>query len=423
MKYTKKDLGSYNLHLIHTDRLKTITIKVVFHTPIHKEEIMKRVILSDILLQSTNKYNSKRLLTIEAEELYAASVGIGCQRIGNYIHTNFILEVLQDKYTEEGNLEKSIEFLKEIIFNPDLKEKAFQKEKLDLSKYNSVVAIQSLKEEPSTYAMIRLLESYDNKSPISYRMTGYIEDLEKINEKNLYETYQQMIDRDFVDIYVVGNFVEKEMISLIKQYFKIKKIKKPKDNYFLPYKKIRHKRLVLKEEIDNTQSKLAIACPYKKISPYERDYVLVLANLILGGGADSKLFKDVREKHSLCYSIHSSINKLDNLVVITAGIDRVNFHKTVNLITKNLNEMKKGHFTKSDIEKAQEYYKSALLEIEENAGRILSEIMSEDILKMDSIEGRIERMASVKKSDIVKVCKKIQIDTVFLLEGVKNEDN
>ena len=201
MKYTKKDLGSYNLHLIHTDRLKTITIKVVFHTPIKKDEIMQRVILSDILLQSSGKYNSKRLLTIEAEELYAASVGITTQRMGNYIQTSFILETLQDKYTEEGNLEKSIEFLKEIIFNPDLNQKSFQTEKLDLSKYNSVVTIQSIKEDASNYSMIRALETYDKKSPVSYRMSGYIEDLENIDEKNLYEAYKKMIDNDYVDIF------------------------------------------------------------------------------------------------------------------------------------------------------------------------------------------------------------------------------
>jgi predicted Zn-dependent peptidase len=57
-----------------------------------------------------------------------------------------------------------------------------------------------------------------------------------------------------------------------------------------------------KEVINNNQSVLAIACPIEKISPYERDYPLVLANLILGGGADSKLFQEVREKNSLCYS-------------------------------------------------------------------------------------------------------------------------
>ena len=423
MKYTKKDLGSYNLHLIHTNRLKTITIKVVFHTPIKKEEIMKRIILSDILLQSTKKYNSKRLLTIEAEELYAASVGISSQRMGNYIHTSFILEVLQDKYTEEGNLEKSIEFLKEIIFHPDINEKKFQKEKLDLSKYNSVVAIQSLKEDASNYSAIRLLEAYDKDSPISYRMVGYIEDLEKIDEKNLTETYQKMIENDYVDIFIAGDLDKKEMISLIKHYFKLKKIKKQKENYFLPNKKMRHRKLIAKETIDNTQSKLAIACPYKKLSAYERDYALVLANIIFGGGTDSKLFKNVREKHSLCYSIHSTIHKLDNMMFITAGIDRNNFRKTVDLITKNLNDMKKGNFTSKDIETAKEFYNSSLLEIDENATRMISEAMAEDILGMDSVEGRMERMNSVKKADIVKVCKKIGIDTVFLLEGVKHEDN
>ena len=423
MKYTKKDLGSYNLHLINTNHLKTITIKVVFHTPIKKEEIMKRIILSDILLQSTKKYNSKRLLTIEAEELYAASIGISSQRMGNYIHTSFILEVLQDKYTEEGNLEKSIEFLKEIIFNPDITEKAFQKDKLDLSKYNSVVAIQSLKEDASNYSAIRLLEAYDKDSPISYRMTGYIEDLEKIDEKNLTDTYQAMIENDYVDIYVAGDFEEKEMVALIKHYFKLKKIKKQKENYFLAYKKIRHRKLIAKETIENSQSKLVIACPYKKLSDYERDYALVLANIIFGGGTDSTLFKNVREKHSLCYSIYSTVHKLDNLMIIAAGIDRNNFRKTVDLITKNLNEMKKGHFTEKDIETAKEFYNSSLLEIDENASRLISEAMAEDILGMDSVEGRMERMNSVKKADIIKVCKKIGIDTVFLLEGVKNEDN
>ena len=53
MKYTKKDLGSFGLHLINTDKFKTITVKVIFHTPIQKKEITKRALLTDVLLQST----------------------------------------------------------------------------------------------------------------------------------------------------------------------------------------------------------------------------------------------------------------------------------------------------------------------------------------------------------------------------------
>ena len=111
MKYTKKDLASYNLHLINTDKFKTITMKVVFSSPIKKDEITIRNVLSDLLLQSSKNYESRRELTIKAEELYAADIFNNTQRIGNYILTSFNLQVLNDKYTEDGNFEEAVKFL------------------------------------------------------------------------------------------------------------------------------------------------------------------------------------------------------------------------------------------------------------------------------------------------------------------------
>ena len=167
MNYTKKDLGSYNLHLIQTDKFKTITIRVVFHTPIKKEEITKRNILSDILLQSTKNYKTRRKLNIKSEELYAADIMTNNYRVGNYIFTSFSLRTLNDKYTEENNLERSVEFFSDIIFNPDVKNNAFNEEKLDIVKSNAALQIASIKEDPNSYSYIRLCEAYDSNSPIS----------------------------------------------------------------------------------------------------------------------------------------------------------------------------------------------------------------------------------------------------------------
>lgn len=423
MNYTKKDLGSFRLHLIRTNKFKTVTMKVLFHTPIKKEDITKRILLSDILLQSSKKYESKRSMTIEAEELYSASISTGNQRLGNYIFTSFNLQVLNDKYTEEGNLEKSIEFLSEILFHPNINQKSFLKDKLDLAKYNTVVNLSTIKENTTNYSMIKLLEKYDSESPVSYQMQGYLDDLEKIDEKNLYESYLKMIDNDYVDIFIVGDFDSRKMISIIKKYYKFKKIKKEKESYYLPYKKIRKKRQFAKEAIANTQSKLSIALPIMKLTPFERDYVLTLANLIYGGGTDSKLFQNVREKNSLCYTIRSFISKLDNLMVVTAGIDKSNYEKTVNLITSNLLDLKKGKFTDKDINIAKEIYDTSLEEIEESPLSMINEALSETIFDAEEISIRKEKISKVRKSDITRVLKKINMDTVFLLEGVKNEEN
>ena len=423
MNYIKKDLASYNLHLIKTKKFKTISVKVVFHTPIKKEEITSRNILTDILLQSSKKYKSRRELTIKSEDLYAVDLSTSNRRLGNYIFTSFLLQSLNDEYTEKGNFEASLEFLSEIIFNPDITNKRFNEEKLSIVKNNTAVALNSIKEDAAGYSLIRMTEAYDKDSPISYRMLGYESDLENITTENLYNTYKKMINNDLVDIFVVGDFETKEMTELIKKYFKFKMLKKKKEDYLLPAKKVRKRRLIAKETIENSQSKLAIACSLNKLTDYERNYALLLANIILGGGTDSKLFKEVREENSLCYTIRSSYNKLDNVLIITAGIDKKNFDKASQLITKCLNDMKKGKFTKKDIDTAKEFYKTSAEEVEEREERIINEYLLREILKTEDLKERIEKISKVTKQQITKACKKINMDTIFLLEGVKDENN
>ena len=213
------------------------------------------------------------------------------------------------------------------------------------------------------------------------------------------------------------------MLSLIKEYFKFKKIKKPKKSYLLKNRNFRLRRMFSKEEINNTQSSLAIACPVYRLTKYERDYALVLGNLILGGGADSKLFKDVREANSLCYSIRSFFTKMDNMIIIKAGIDRTNYNKAINLITKKIDEMKKGKFTEEEISSVKEEYINSLESLEEDEERMMNEVMFSEILELDDVKTRISTIKKVKKSDIVKAFRKVHMDTVFLLEGVLDEED
>ena len=395
MKYTKKDFGSYKLHLINTDKFKTIKVRVSFHRVIKKEEITMRNILCDMFIQSSKKYKSKRDLTIKAQDLYAADIHTTNSRLGNYINTDFYLSVLNDKYTEEGNFASAIDFLSEIIFNPDVKDDAFNKEKLEIVKSTAKSALNSIKEDASNYSLIRMAEVFGKGEPISYRMTGYIEDLDKIDGSNLYQYYLDMINNDLVDIFVIGNIDEKSVTDLIKKYFKFNVLKKRTVPFIVEEKKARSKKLIGKETIDNTQSKLAIACRVYGLSEYERNYPLTLFNVIFGGCSDSKLFKEVREENSLCYTIHSFPNKLDNVLIIRAGIDRANYKKTVSLIEKDLRDMCFGKFKQSDIDMAKEYLNTAFEEIEDSQGKIIDSYLMMELLGTDDIETKKEIIKKV----------------------------
>ena len=130
-----------------------------------------------------------------------------------------------------------------------------------------------------------------------------------------------------------------------------------------------------------------------------------------------------REKYSLCYAIHSVPNKLDRLILIRAGIDRENYNKTLELIDKILVDLRKGKFSDNDINVAKEYFCTALDEIEDSPNQIIDNYYMMELIGTDTIEEKRRKIQEVTKNDIIKVAKKVKMDTVFFLEGVAHEEN
>lgn len=418
MEYIKKNLGSYNLHLIKNTNFKSIMVKVYFREPIKKENITIHNFLTTMLTFSSKKYPTRRELILKTQDLYSCSLSSSDSRLGNYINTSFKLTVLKDEYTEENNLEKAIEFLSEIIYNPNVTDNKFDEASFNIVMNQGCLALSSIKENPSSYSIIRMLENMDSNSPISYRSFGYLEDLKDINSSNLYTYYKQMIKEDDMDIFVIGDIDFEQIDLIIRKYFKQKTFKKVKGNYLIPAKKAPLKKKIITEENESNQSKLAIGCRTYNLTDYERNYPLTLYNIILGGGADSKLFTEVREKNSLCYYIGSTANKLDNILLIRAGISNTNFKQSIKLIEKQMNEIAKGNFTEEDIENAKELYQTAIDEIEGSESEIIASYYMIELLGVDTIETKAKKMKEVTKKEIIKVAKKVKIDTVYMLEGV-----
>ena len=125
MNYKKYTNNAYNLHLIKTDKFKSILIKINFKRKVKKEDVTYRNLLSKALLQSTNKYKTSRELEIMTEELYGFYMNAESFLSGNYILTSFTANFLNEKYTEKGMNEKSLQFLLDFIFEPDVTNKSF----------------------------------------------------------------------------------------------------------------------------------------------------------------------------------------------------------------------------------------------------------------------------------------------------------
>lgn len=421
MEYKKIDKKSYNMHLIKTNRFKTITVRVILRDEIKKEEVTLRNFLLDVLTYSTYNYKTRKDLVAKSQDLYAVNIYTRAYRVGAHSNINFYLSFLNEKYTESGMIKESIKLLNEVIFNPNIKNNAFSKDSFDIIKRNMKVMLNSQKDNPAKYSMTRMLEIMGDNERYSYRECGYIKDLEKITPENLYEYYKRVITKSIVDIYVIGDFDFNEMEKLLEDNMAFNTIKREKDPYIIEHKSFKKTPTIIEEQEDFNQSKLSIGCKIEPLNKRERNYVISLYNLILGSGPECRFFKNIREKHSICYYVSSSINKLDNLLLIRSGIQKDNFRKCVNLIKEEMKDIQKGNISDEEIEKAKQTYCTLMDEIYDSADALIETYIATYLLDIEGIEERKKIIQTVTKEEIINVSKKIHIDTIYLLEGV-NED-
>ena len=207
MKYQKIEKNNYNLHIIKTNKFKSINLSINFKRKIKKDEITIRNFLNDLLINSSKKYPTSRDIEIETEELYDLGISSSPYKSGNYHIISFKETFLNEIYTEKNMIKKSIIFLLELIFNPNIKENKFDKKYFELIKKTLEEDIKSLKDDTKKYSLVRLYEEMDN-GPLSYRSCGYLEDLDKITDSNLYDYYKTVIENDNIDIFIIGNIEE-----------------------------------------------------------------------------------------------------------------------------------------------------------------------------------------------------------------------
>lgn len=416
MKYTKINMKNYNLHVIKTDKFKTISVKVNFKRLVKKEELTKRIMLIHTLTESTKKYPTKRDLEIETENLYNLSFYAEIINSGRYGIISLNAKFLNEKYTENTMMEKSIEFLNEIIFRPNIINNNFEKNSFNLAKRYVKDEIDSLKDNPSRYSVYKAYEAVNPNNPALFNSVGYKEDLKQITSENLFEYYENFIDNDIVDIFVVGNIDVDNIKEIFEKNFIIKDRNSKSEKHLSLEKNIGDKKVV-KEKLPINQGKLVVCYNFENLTDFENRYVSTIYSFILGGCSDSKLFKNIREKESLCYQIHSTYSGLSGILTVFSGVDFDKMDSTIDLIEKEIEAMKRGEFTLDDIKKGIKIYTNSCIELLDSPNSIINLYCSTEYLGSALIKEKLEEVNKITKEDIVKFANKIHLNKIFELKG------
>lgn len=422
MEYKQTELKKgIKLHTIHTDKFKTNLIAVFITTKLDRENVTKNAVISAVLRRGSKSMPSQEEISKQMEEMYGASFDCGLDKMGDNQVLKFYLETVNDNFLPqkgEDMLKVSLEKLLEIVLNPYIENDGFKPEYVEQEKNNIKQRIEGKIDNKARYALDRCIEEMYKNEPFGIYKFGYVEDLENINEKNLYEYYQELMNSCKIDIFVSG-ILREDMNQLIAENKNIKKLKERTPDYVVPKelnKTLSKEEKVITESMEVTQGKLILGLDVC-LDKDDFRYDTLIYNSILGGSANSKMFQNVREKAHLAYVASSNYLRYKNNIFVNCGIEIGNYEKALKLIKEQIEDMRKGEFTKEDMKNAKKGIIATIKTIDDEQDTGITYYFGQELSESGiSIEEYMERIEQVSKEDVMHVAKNVAINTVYFLK-------
>ena len=422
MNYIKKEVKQgINLHNINTNKFKTNLYAVFLATPLNRENVTKNALLTAVLRRGTKNIESQVLISKKLEEMYGASFDCGIEKTGDNHIIKFYLETINEAFLpEKEELDKKcIELLFDIILNPLVQNDGFKPEYLESEKKKLKQIIEGKIDNKRTYSFERCVEEMFKDEPYGLYKFGYVEDLEKITPQNLYQYYKELIKKCKIDIFVSGNLKDTDINNLIENNAEIKALEARKSEY-VENKENSEKipvraEKVVEEKMQVGQGNLVIGLSSNSQIENEK-FVMSVYNAILGGGANSKLFQNIRKKNSLAYTAGSTFRRQKNTIFIRCGIEIENYQKALDTIKEQIEDMKNGNFTEEDIENAKKLIVSSVKGISSEQDTEITYYYGQELSDtFTTIDDYVTKINNVTKSNIEEVAKEIWINTVYFL--------
>ncbi|MUK89849.1 insulinase family protein [Ornithinibacillus sp. L9] len=420
------DVNGYNLHLVPNKKFKTINIVAKFKATLNRETITKRALIPYLLKQGPKNHPSRKELQIQLDNLYGAVLSIDGGKKGENHIISLRLEVANQKFipNESGILEGAVELFNDVIFHPNTSGQAFQPTIFKREKNTLKQKINSIKDDKMSFANMRLIDEMCDGEPYQLHVHGYEEDLDSMTPEDTYAYYQELLQQDELDIFVLGDFDIEEMKQLITS--KIKRDEKQatnhNDNVTEADNNSKEKPQEVIEKQNIQQAKLHIG--YRtNITYQDEEYpALQVFNGILGGFPSSKLFINVREKNSLAYYASSKLESHKGLLLVFSGIAPADYQKAREIMELQMSAMKNGEISNSELSETKELIVNQLLETMDHPQGMIELLYQQVIAKKDLKPSElIEKIKAVQVEEVTEVASRIEEDTVYLLTSEGGE--
>ena len=408
-----------NLRCYTDGRFKQGCLSFQLLRPMTQEEAALNALLPAVLLRGTKAHPDIRAITDRLDDLYGASIGALVRRIGDYQTTGLHCNFIEDRFALAGDaiFEPMVAFLRELLFDPVLEENGFCRKFVEGEKKNLIATIESERNDKRAYASAQLLKSMCRADSYGVPRLGTPQKVAEITPEGLYRHYRQILKTSGIEIFYVGSVESAQVAKLLTPLLEgLERSYTP-----LPPQTGFHSvpGADLSEEMDIAQGKLAMGFITEITNSSKEFAAMQVMNTLFGGGMTSKLFMQVREKLSLCYSIGSGYYGSKGLLTVNAGIDTCKEPLTRQEIFAQLEVCQQGNFSTEELNAAKAAILSGLRGVTDSPGAIENYYGTAVLSSLDmTVSEYMEAVECVTAEQVIAAAQTVVYHSSFFLKGV-----
>lgn len=415
--------GGVEIYHIPADKFKTSVVRILLCDNLSKEHAYQNALIPAILNAGCEKYPTMRQISGRLQELYGAGLTVGTSSLGEIQYSEFLIEYTARKYAADyPELERDvIAFLFELITNPVTEEyngkKGFVGSVFERERTNRDHQIRSLINDKHAYAQRRCTEIMCEGEPYAVYQLGDAGDGDGLTPSGLYDYYRkEYLAKSRVKIFFCGETYPEELTAYAQNRFpaggRVTLHRAYVEKREIPETNIKY----AEEKMNVTQGKLFLG--YRTNTPPESSdyYAAALCGVILGQGTQSKLFVNIREKHSLAYYAAAYTNKMKGILFAFCAIDPKDRAVAEALIREQVAAIRNGEITTEEYEAAVKLLRNDLASYGDSQSQLLQYYFGQTFMEQIADPDEYARhIAEVSVEDIVKAAGRMTLDTVYFL--------
>lgn len=300
----------------------------------------------------------------------------------------------------DSHLDKAIDVLTDIYLNS-----VFDPSELEKEKQVVLEELKMYEDAPDDVAYELMTEKLWENHPLGHKIVGTENTIKGFSDQKIRSYMEKNYTPNRLVVSVAGNINPDEVVEKISA--KLSNIKNHVATFEEPT--LEYKKHSIARHKDVEQLHLCFSSYGPAIKDDNR-FSYAIIDSILGGGMSSKLFQEIREKRGLAYSVSSFelLYRKGGIFGVYAGISPENFKETSKYILYELDKIREGNFTETDIRRAKEHLKGSLLLSYEAVRSRMSKMARNEIYfnKFVTTKEIIEEIEKVDYDQIVTVAKK-----------------